>query len=152
MAYDSVGLAIVFVLGLLGVLGGVPQILRLTRPKPHLKITDATISKLADENYKFQLHFEVENERKLWNRSGDATNVTSDYYVVDKDSVQRGGTYDQAVSQYLLAGLKTVKDTEMYLALVPEGNPYRIIFRVACKEGYSATKKVAFEANPILYK
>ena len=152
MAYDSVALAIVaMLLGFLGLLGGIPQMLRWIKPRPHLKITNATVLKIPNENYKFQLHFEVENERKSWKRSGAASNVTSDYYVVDKDSVQRGGTYDQAVSQYLLAGLKMLKDTDMYLALTPEGNPYRIVFRVMCKEGYSATKIVAFEAQPILY-
>lgn len=151
MLYGSVVLIIVAVLGILGLLGGIPQLLRWIKPKPHLKISNVAVLKLPTENYKFKLHFEVENELKSWKRCGDASNVTSDYHVVDKESVQRGGAYDQAVSQYLLAGLKISKDTEMYLALMTEGNPYRIIFRVNCKEGYSATKIVPFVADPILY-
>jgi hypothetical protein len=151
MPYENVVLSLIALLGVLGAVGGIPQMLRWVKIKPHLRIKNATISKLPNENYKFQLQFEVENERKTLTRNGDASNVTFDYYVVDKDSFQRGATFDQAISPYLLAGLKTVKETEAYLALTPEGNPYSIIFRVTCKEGNSTVEKIAFKTPPIEY-
>ena len=71
-------LVIIGMLGVLGALGGIPQILKLLKPKPRLKITQATISKLPSENYKYQVQLAVQNETRWWRRNGDATCVTAD--------------------------------------------------------------------------
>ena len=151
MAYDSIELAVIAVLAVLGAAGGIPQMLRLIKAKPHLKITEATISKLANENYKHQIHLEVQNVAKLLKRNGDASEVTADYLVIDKNGVQYGATVNQMLSSYLCAGTRIQKDTEAYFSLIPERNPYTIVFRVSCAEGEMAKKKITYEATPIIY-
>jgi hypothetical protein len=144
-------LAAAIILGVLGAFGGVPQILRWLKPKPRLKITAADISRLQAENYKYQVHLEVENQTRLWRRNGDATNVTADYYVVDKDGVQCVAALGLMLSQYLCADAKIRKELEAYHSLTPDGNPFSVIFKVSCTEGASARKVLAYEASPIVY-
>jgi hypothetical protein len=151
MAFDTIEMFVVSVSLFIGLVGGVPQILKWIKPKPNLTITKATISRLPEENYKYRFHLEVENKKASFRRNGDASNITFDFYVVDKDSVQRGGTFDQVITQYLLAGFKVTKETDVYLSLPPDGNPYTVVFRLVCREGQSAILKVAFEAPPIVY-
>ncbi len=151
MALESIELFVVAVSLLFGLLGGVPQIVRWIKPKPTLAIGDAKISRLPDENYKYRFHLEVENKKLSFRRNGDASNITFDFYVIDKDGLQRGGTFDQIITQYLLAGITVAKETDVYLSLPPDGNPYTVVFRVVCREGQEAMKKVAFEAPPLVY-
>ncbi len=148
MSYDSIDTTVFVVLGVLGLLGGIPQILRWAKPKPHLRITEAKIVRLPNENYKFRFHLEIENERVGWKRNGDASDVGYEFYVVDKESVQRGSASAQAVTQLLLAGFKTRKETEVFLSLPPDGNPYTVVFRVTCREGDTFTKKWLLTRRP----
>ena len=144
-------LAIALLLSILGVLGGIPQLLRQLKPKPRLKITEAQIIKLPEDNYKYRVHLMVQNETKFWRRNGDATNVTADYYVIDKNGVQYAAAQGQMLAEYLCAGIKIQKDAEAYHSLVPEGNPYSVILKVTCAEGGRAKKMIPYEAAPIVY-
>jgi hypothetical protein len=144
-------LAVALLLGVLGALGGIPQLLQQIKPKPRLKITEAQITKLPEDNYKYQVHLMVQNETKFWRRNADATNVTADYYVIDKNDVQCAAAKGQMLAEYLCAGIKIQKDTEAYHSLTPEGNPYSVIFMVTCAEGGTAKKRIPYEAAPIIY-
>ena len=144
-------LIVIGILGVLGVFGGIPQILKWLKPKPRLRITAADISRLQAENYKYEVHLEVENETRFWRRNGDATNVTADYYVVDKDGVQCVAALGLMLSQYLCADAKIQRTLEAYHSLTPDGNPFSVIFKVSCTEGASARKVLAYEASPIVY-
>ena len=150
MAYDGFELLLFSVLGLLGVVGGVPQVFRWIKPKPHLKIVEVTISKLPDDNYKNQVHLEVANEAKLWTRNGDASNVTLEYFMIDKNGVQCAYAPRELVCAYLLSGTKVQKDTEAYHVLMPEGNPYSVIFRVTCNEGGIVKHTVSYDALSVM--
>ncbi len=151
MADGSIELIFIAVLAILGAAGGVPQMIRWIKPKPHLKITKGTISKLPDDNYKYQIHLEIENQSKLLQRSGDASNVTADFFVIDKNGFQSGATTNLMISSYLCPGTKIPKDLEAYLSLIPDGNPYSIIFRASSAEGSVDKKRISLEAAPILY-
>ncbi len=138
-------------LAVFGVLGGVPQLLKLLKPKPRLKITQATISKLPEENYKYNVQLGVQNQTRWWRRNGDATNVTADYYVVDKDGVQCVAALSLALSQYLITNATIRRELEAFHSLTPDGNPFQVIFKVACAEGIGAKKVLAYDASPIVY-
>jgi hypothetical protein len=151
MTYDIVLLVLVAVLGIIGLLGGVPQLLSWIKPKPHLAIVKATVQRLTGDNYRYQVHLEVENQLKFLRRNGDASNVTAEYYMINKDGFQCGGASDQMVCSFLVAGAKILKDSEAFYSLVPEGNPYSIVFRVICHEKVAAKKKIAYDAAPLIY-
>ncbi len=151
MAYDSIELIVIAALAIVGVVGGIPQLLVWIKLRPHLRITQGAISKLPNENYKYQLHLGIENQSKLLQRNGDASNVVADFFVVDKNGVQSGATTNLMISTYLCSGTKIPKDLEAYLSLIPDGNPYSIIFRATSAEGNAAKKKIAFDAAPVLY-
>lgn len=85
MAYDIFELAIFAMLGVAGLFGGIPQLIRWTKPRPNLTITKVAIERLPGDNYKYQLHMEIENRSKFWRRNSDATNVNADYYMINKD-------------------------------------------------------------------
>jgi hypothetical protein len=144
-------LAVALLLGVLGVLGGIPQLLRLIKPKPYLKITEAQITRLPEDNYKYQVHLTVQNETKFWRRNGDATNVTADYYVIDKNGVQCVAALGLTLSQYLCASAKIQRTLEAYHSLTPDGNPFSVVFRVSCSESAAAKKILAYDASPIVY-
>ncbi len=151
MAYENIVLIAIAALSVFGTLGGVPQILRTAKPRPHLRITEATISKLPNDNYKYLIHMEVENESKSMSRNRDATNLTTEYFLMDKDGVQRGSASNQVLCPCLLAGTRIQKDAEAFHSLLPEGNPYSIVFRVKCIEGEEARKTVMYDAKPVVY-
>ena len=151
MAYDIVQLTIFTVLGFAGLLGGIPQMLQWAKPHPCLAIMKAGVQRLPNDNYKYQIHLEVENQSKFWRRKGDATNVTADYYMISKDGVQCGAASDQVVASFLVPGARIVKEAEAFHSLVPNGNPYSIVFRVKCQESVTAKKKIVYEAAPVAY-
>lgn len=151
MAFDSIEIGALTILGFLGLVGGIPQLLKWITPKPHLKINDATINRIPNENHKFHLQLEVENERKSWKRNCDASDLVYEFYIMDKESIQRGSASGQTVAQHLLAGFKIKKEAEVFLSLPPEGNPYTVLFRIVCREGNVVTKIMALEAPPIEY-
>lgn len=150
MAYNGFEILLFSVLGLLSVAGGVPQIFRWIKPKPHLKIVNVSISKQPDDKYKNQIHLEVENEARFWTRNGDASNVTLEYFMIDRNGVQCAYAPRELVCAYLLVGTKIQKDTEGYHVLMPEGNPYSVIFRVTCNEGGIVKQTVNYEAASII--
>ncbi len=151
MGYETVELARVAALALFGGLGGIPQLLKLAKVRPHLKVTEASVVKAVEDNYKYKIHLAVNNETKFLHRNGDATGLTAEYYVVDKDGVQCGSLESQPVTQVLVSGAKIFKDAEGYHTLLPEGNPHTIVFRVTCREGETARRKIQYEATPIVY-
>ena len=151
MAYDIFELAIFAMLGVAGLFGGIPQLIRWTKPRPNLTITKVAIERLPGDNYKYQIHMEIENRSKFWRRNSDATNVNADYYMINKDGVQCGAASNQTVASFLVAGAKILKDVESFHSLVPEGNPYSIVFRVTCQELVAAKKKIMYQASPMVY-
>jgi hypothetical protein len=151
MAYEDIGLLLVIASGLLGVVGGMPQIFRWIKPKAHLKIIKAAISKFPDDNFRYQIHLEIENEIKLLERNSDASNVTADYFIIDKNGIQWASGSNQSVSLYFLAGTKILKDIEVRHSLMTDGNPYSVVFRVTCNEGRSTKKKIAYEATSMIF-
>jgi hypothetical protein len=132
-------------------MGGMPQIFKWIKPKAHLKIIKAAISKFPEDNFRYQIHLEIENEAKLLERNSDASNVTAEYFILDKNGVQWASASNQSVSLYFLAGTKILKDIEVRHSLMPEGNPYSVVFRVACNEGSPRKKKIAFEATSMIF-
>ena len=151
MAYEDIALLFVLLLGLLGFVGGIPQIFRWIKPKAHLKIIKAAISKFPDDNFRYQMHLEIANETKLLERNSDASDVTAEYFIIDKDGVQWAYASDQSVSPYLLAGTKILKDIEVRHGLMPEGNPYSVIFRITCNEGNPVKQKIAYDATSMVF-
>jgi len=148
---EAVGLILALALGALGFIGGIPQMLFWLKPKPHLKIIKASVDRLTGDNYKYRIHLEIENQEKFLRRNGDASNVTAEYYMINKDGVQCGGATDQMVCSFLVAGAKILKDHEDFYSLIPDGNPYTIVFRIRCQEKMSAKKKLAYNASPLVY-
>ncbi len=151
MAYETVELSIVVALAVFGTIGGIPELLRLAKSRPHLKVAEASVVKATDDNYKYKIHLAIANEARFWRRNGDATHVVAEYYVVNKDGVQCGSVESQPVSQVLVAGATILKDTEGFHTLLPEGNPHSIVFRLSSGEGGFARKKIVYEASPITY-
>jgi hypothetical protein len=151
MAYEDIGLLLFIALGLLGVVGGMPQIFRWIKPKAHLKIIKAEFSKFPDDNFRYQIHLEIENETKLLERNSDASNVTAEYFIIDKNGVQWASASNHSISLYFLAGTKILKDIEVRHSLMPDGNPYTVILRVTCNEGRPTKKKIAYEATSMIF-
>ena len=149
MAIDYIQITIFTVLGVIGLLGGIPQIIRWAKPKPHLTINKARVQRVQNDNYKHQIHLEVENQTKTFSRNDDATNVTVDYFIINKDNEQCATAQNQTISTYLVAGAKSITNIEAYHSLVPEGNPYSIIFLVRCKEETPTKKKIIYNAAQI---
>jgi len=148
---NELELVIIGMMGILGALGGIPQILKLLKPKPRLKITQATISKLPAENYKYQVQLAVHNETRRWRRNDDATNVTANYYVIDKDGVQCVAALGLVLSQYLIIDATIRRELEAFHSLTPDGNPFQVIFKVSCAEGVGAKMVLAYDSSPIVY-
>ncbi len=105
------------------------------------------ISKLPNDNYKYQIHLELENEAKILKRNGDASNVAAEYFIVNKNGVQWASVSAQLVSPYLLSGTKILKNIEAFHSLVPEENPYSIIFRITCNEDVTIKKKILYNGT-----
>ncbi len=146
MALDTFEWALFALVTILSVLGGIPHLLRLIKPKPHLKIIQSTITKLPNDSFRYGIHLEIENQTKWWKRSSDASNLIGEYYMIDKNGVQWGTISNQIVSPYLVEGAKAVKDIEGYHSFLPEGNPYTIVFRVTCNEGQTDKQKIIYDA------
>ncbi len=151
MSYDYIQPILFATLGIVGLLGGIPQIIHLAKQKPHLKINTVTIQRAPNDNYKHRIHLEVENQSKSLTRNGDALNVTIDYFIINKDSIQCGITQNQILSTYLISGAKILADIEAYHSLVPEGNPYSIIFMVKSRDAAIIKKKISYNAAQIEY-
>jgi hypothetical protein len=117
------------------------------KPKPRLRILKASITKMPNEDFKHNIHLEVENQKNWWRKNCDASNVMEEYYMIDKNGVQCGFVSGQIVSTYLVAGAKVLKDIEDYHSFLPEGNPYSIVFRVTCNEGVTSRQKIKYEAH-----
>jgi hypothetical protein len=142
--FDTVELTLFVSLAVLSAVGSIPHLLQWLKLKPHLKIVKAIIEKQPDDNNRYSIHLEVENQSKWWRKNGDATNIMGEYYVVDKNGFQNGYVDNQLLSQHLLAGTKTVKDLEGYHLLSPEGNPYSIVFRIKHNEAVMAALKITY--------
>jgi hypothetical protein len=70
--------------------------------------------------------------------------------MINKDGLQSGSASNQMISSFLVVGARIFKDVEAFHSLVPEGNPYSIVFRVTCQENVSVKKKIAYEAAPMV--
>lgn len=147
MALNSAEWALIALATVLSMVGGIPHLLGLIKPKPHLKITESTITKLPNDSFRYLIHLQLENQTKWWKRSRDASNVIGEYYMIDKNGMQWGTISNQTVSPYLVAGAKIAKDIEGYHSFLPEGNPYTIVFRVTCSEGQIIKQKVTYNVS-----
>lgn len=130
----------------LGAVGGVPQIMRWMKPKPRLRIAKARIEEKPGS--RINIHLEVENERSWWRRNSDATYVTAEWYMMDKDHEQWGGVFNQTLSPYLMTGTKVSRQLSSAHTFKPEGNPHTIVIRVKCREGVLRRKKITYVATP----
>jgi hypothetical protein len=145
MDYEVIAFLSLGILAFLGVVGGIPQIFSWVKAKPSLKITKATISKLPNDNYKYQIHLEIENEAKTLRKNGDASNVTAEYFIINKNSVQWASVSNQIVIPYLLAGTKILKDLDAFHSLTPSEGPYTIVFRVTSNERRDVKRKITYD-------
>ena len=146
MALDTIELVFLALLTLLGLVGAVPHLLHWIKPKPHLQIVKSEISRLPEGNFKYHIHLEIENQTKWWRKNGDASNVVGEYFVIDKNGVQNSAVLNQAISSYLVAGARIVKDIEGYHSFLPDGNPFLLVFRVTCSERQTAKHEITYEA------
>jgi hypothetical protein len=147
MAYDSIEFTIAVIatfLSLIGIVGGIPQILQWIEPKPHLKINKAVVAKAPNGTYEFQL--EVENTTRKWRRDSDATQIIAELYVMDKDCIQWGIHHNEMLSPFLIAGAKIAKNIRTG-SFKQEGNPHTIIVRVFSKEGATAKHQLSYVAS-----
>ncbi len=151
MSYDIIESAVFLALGILGLAGGLPQIIRWAKPNPHLQINKVTVERAPNDNYKHKIHLELENQTKGLARNGDATNITLDYFIINKTGTQTAITQNQTLSAYLVAGAKILTDIEAYHSLVPEGNPYSIIFMIKSRETATVKKRITYNADKIEY-
>jgi hypothetical protein len=145
---DTIEVVLLTVLAILSALGGVPHLLQWIKNKPCLKIIQASIDKPSRDDFRYLVHLEVENRRRWWRKSGDASNVVAEYYLIDKGALQRGYVSGQLVSPFLLSGARAAKDVEGYHVLQPEGNPYTVVFRVFCNESAWDKMIIAYEVPP----
>jgi hypothetical protein len=134
-------------LAVLGIIGGLPHLVQWLVRRPSLEILDASIELQSANNFQYHAHLVVANRRRWWHRSGDASNVIAEYYLIDKDHVQKGFVSGQLVTPFLLIGTKAVKDAESYHSLPPEGGPYSIVFRVTCSEGAEAKRLIPYDIS-----
>ncbi len=130
---------------LLGAVGGIPEIIRWTKPKPCLRITKLRVEK-SDES-RIEIDLEVGNEQKWWRRTADATHVKAEWFMMDKNHEQWGGVHGQTVSPYLMVGTKVSKHLSSSHSFKPEGNPHSIIILVKCREGVLRRKRVTYVAT-----
>jgi hypothetical protein len=142
---DTFELAVIALLAILSAVGGIPHLIQWVKQRPHLKIINPSIAKQTSDNFRYSLHLEVENERKWWRKSGDASNIVGEYYLIDKNGFLWGAVSNQLMSSYLPAGTRITKDIEGYHTLSPEGNPHSIIFRVTCNESVIAKQRISYE-------
>ena len=140
MTVDDILRIITALLSIFGAIGGIPQIIRWLRAKPHLKV-NARFEKLLEENY-YKLHIEVLNEKKLWKRNKDATDVMAQWYIMDKNSEHWGATYNQVISPYLGVGEKVRKGFKLFHRFDPRGNPHEIVILITCDEGVVVKEKL----------
>jgi len=129
----------------LGAVGGVPEIVRWTKPKPRLRIAKSRVEK--SEGSRIVIDLEVQNEQKWWRKTADATYVTAEWYMMDRNHEQWGGVHNQIVSPYLMAGTKVSRQFSSTHSFKPEGNPHTIAILVKCEEGVQKRKKVTYVAT-----
>lgn len=129
----------------LGAVGGIPEIMRWTKPKPRLRITKARIETMKD--HRIKIHLEVKNEQKWWRRNSDASDVAAEWYMMDKNHEQWGGVFNQTVSPYLMAGTKVSREFSSVHAFKPEGNPHTVVILVRCAEGVLRREKITYVAT-----
>lgn len=128
-------------LAALGAIGGIPQLIRWLRPKPHLKI-NARIEDLPEENY-HKLIIEIMNEKKWWKRNKDATHVIAQWYIMDRNKEHWGATYNQVISPYLGVGEKVQKEFKIIHRFNQEGNPHTLVVLVKCEPDTQVKKVIS---------
>ena len=152
MDTQTIGVIIASVLGIIGAVGGVPQLIKWAAPKPHLKLILANIKPLSDDpalrDDKQVLHFTVENVRKSSGRNADATEVNVVFHVIDKDGSQCGEGFTCLASHSLADGEKITREypiTPETLLVKPAGNPHTLVFKVTCKEREIAKSRMSYD-------
>ena len=125
----------------LGAIGGVPQILKWFKPKPHLRIIEAEVQQTQEKN-KYILHLKILNEARWLRRTSDATDVKIDTYIMDKNYEQWSASYGD-LTPYLLAHAKVSKEIPPHQNFKP-GEPYTFIIVVYCAQGVGARKKITY--------
>ena len=91
MAYANAELIIAVIatlLSLIGVVGGIPQIIEWLRAKPHLIVNKVDFikrkEKISDTNYAYDIFLEVENNSKWWRKAVDAPSFMVNATVWEK--------------------------------------------------------------------
>jgi hypothetical protein len=143
MDIETIGLIIATVLGIFGTVGGIPQIIKWSEPRPHLKINKLKILWIRDHHY--GLSYEIENQTKFYTRDADATTVMAEITEWDKNFVQWDSSpFIFQLTGCLVAGTKFVETRETCHIAKPEGHPYMILFKVYCDEKAIAKQKIRF--------
>jgi hypothetical protein len=140
------------VLSLIGVVGGIPQIIEWLRAKPHLRVNKVDFikrkEKISDTNYAYDIFLEVENHSKWWKKAVDATFVYGECYSMGKDMVQFGTLQNQMVAPFLSAGAKVRKNLNMnQYYFDSKGSPYTVIIRLWCREGATTKYTTKFDSS-----
>lgn len=154
MSYSTPEFAIAVVatiLSLIGIVGGIPQIVEWLQAKPHLKINQVNFikrkEKISETNYAYDITLEVENQSKWWRRAVDATFVYGECYSMGKDSVQFGTLQNQMVVPFLSAGAKAIKKLNMQSYYFDSNQrPYTVIIRLWCSEGATTKYTTEFDS------
>jgi hypothetical protein len=127
---------------ILGAIGGIPQIMRWSKPKPKLRITRFVIKERTERG--FGMSIRVENVENWYRRNADATYVKAEYYIMDKSREQWGCAHNIVLTPYLVIGERISKELHDANILKVEGSPYTIVLRVTCEEGDTTKIHVIF--------
>jgi hypothetical protein len=149
MDIETLGVLFAIIFGLFGLVGGIPQLMKWTNPKPHLKINNLKILSIDNKGSKYYLKYEIENQSRFYTRDADATNVRAEITQINKNHVQTE-EYQQKLSliSTLNAGVKFSKPTDFFhYSNKPQDYPDTITFKVFCDEGGIEKKKIKFECS-----
>jgi hypothetical protein len=151
MDIQTIGVIIASILGIIGAVGGIPQLMKWFAPKPHLRLLYGRVvpksnnPKLRDD--KQMLQYAVENINKRWAKNADATEVNIVFHVIDKDNRQRGEGFTCFTSHCLGIGENIPREYEINpetLLVKPQGNPHTLVFKITCKEKATAESRISY--------
>lgn len=140
MDAQTVGVIVASILGIIGVIGGIPQILQWSKPKPHLKIVELKLSRMVNLNYR--VHSIIENTKVFWSRNADARDVKAEFIELDKNRVQL--RVANTSIENILSGAKAEINADVGIIYRPELNPHALILRVTPSEGEKISKQIIF--------
>ncbi len=144
-----IGLAAAIALGLIGAIGGIPQIIQWSKPKPHLKLTHISLASVAAKTLKaddrYNLHVVLENTRRFLSRSGDTEDLKLEFQVLDMNNQQCGEIQTFSLAQNLPAGEEIDREITVRPAGRPEVNPHTLVLKIISGDGQIIKRKMLYE-------